>query len=181
MQKYILFTIICCAAVFGFGAYNNGLLFNNLNNPSVNEVINEPDPVDTFNEPPVEFPQTGIYKLNTSSESIAPLTIKTDATVGNYFIKLTDVGTNIDVVTLFIKYGETASLNVPLGTYKIKSATGDVWYGDEFLFGPLTNYSEIRDLISFTKDGNQINGCTLTLIGQIDGNLPTDTINKDNW
>jgi hypothetical protein len=43
-----------------------------------------------------------------------------------------------------VRSGETASVNVPLGVYKIKIASGEKWYGSNKMFGPQTHYNLIE-------------------------------------
>lgn len=176
MKNYVIFAIICFSLVFGVGAYKTGTLSNYL---PINKVI--PEPINTFNEPELPLPNSGIYNLLTDKKLIAPLTISSDPAGSNIYLKFEDSETNSIVMTIFIKYGETINIKVPLGKYLIKVASGGKWYGNSYLFGPNTNYSEVRDLITFYQNGDQIMGHTIDFKGSIDGNLPTDNINKNDW
>jgi len=125
--------------------------------------------------PPVPIRQ-GIQRINTNAERIAPLRIKTPQGTESYFVKLTQATTGVAVMTFYIHGGQTFDTEVPLGSYRIKYATGDVWYGETHLFGPETQYSEADKVFQFAVNGNQISGYTVELIRQRGGNLHTKSI-----
>ena len=77
----------------------------------------------------------------------------------------------------------TSSLNikVPTGLYEIKYATGHKWYGENYLFGPETNYSKADSVFNFTYDDYQYSGYTVELIMQQNGNLRTSGLNANQW
>lgn len=133
-----------------------------------------------FTEPEQVLPQHGKITRYTSDEEIAPLEIR--STVGsNYLVKLCDYYSGRNVLTVFVHGGRTANLDVPLGTYKIKYASGDAWYGSEFLFGPDTAYSQADSSFDFRVNGNQISGYTLTLYTVVNGNLETSRIRAKDF
>lgn len=125
--------------------------------------------------PPVAI-RPGIQRINTNAERIAPLRIKTPLGTESYFVKLTQSATGVAVMTFYIHGGQTFDTEVPLGSYRIKYATGDVWYGETHLFGPETQYSEADKVFQFAVNGNQISGYTVELIRQRGGNLHTKSI-----
>lgn len=130
--------------------------------------------------PVVDYPvvpiNPGIQRINTQAERIAPLRIKTPAGTESYFVKLISTSSGKVVMTFYIRSGQTFDTEVPLGSYRIKYATGDIWYGESHLFGPETKYSEAEKVFQFALNGNEISGYTVELIRQRGGNLQTKTI-----
>ena len=81
-------------------------------------------------------------------------------------------------MVVFIRNGETATrLQVPAGTYEVRYASGETWYGDTHLFGPTTSYSKAGSLFSFGGG----DGYTLELYKQLNGNLHTNTIRPEDF
>lgn len=131
------------------------------------------------NYPEQPLPNTGDTD-NPNLNGIAPLEIRT-STGANYWIKIDDANTNQHVVSYFVRSGETLNVQMPLGSYIIKYATGQNWYGPEHLFGNDTNYSKADDIFNFESNGNQTNGYTIELIMQTNGNLQTENIDKSQF
>ena len=132
----------------------------------------QPEPP-VFSEPVQALPQTGD---NTASftNGVAPLKIRTSSTGGyNYFVKIVQAYSNGELGSYFIYSGDTLSIKVPTGSYEIKYATGQQWYGSRYLFGPDTNYSKANSVFDFTYSGSQYSGYTVELIMQQNGNLRT--------
>lgn len=75
---------------------------------------------------------------------------------------------------VFIHAGDTCRLNLPRGVFKMKTASGQNWYGYESLFGARsTYYSESSDLFDLTEPGSYY---TVELIEQVGGNMDTHSI-----
>ena len=72
-------------------------------------------------------------------------------------------------------------VKVPFGTYEVRYASGDTWYGYEYLFGPETSYSKADKAFTFEFDGNQISGYTITLYKVTNGNLSTKKIRPNEF
>jgi hypothetical protein len=106
---------------------------------------------------------------------VAPLEIVTRGT-SNYYIKLVNADTGITELFLYISGGERLEVLMPLGTYELKYASGDYWYGEELLFGPRTAFSRADAPFTFTNDGYQYAGYTVELYMQANGNLDVDSI-----
>ena len=107
-----------------------------------------------FNEPEMIFPNHGTvfyHKNKPSSSSNSELRIKTKSSIGNVFLKLKDAFNN-EVVSLYIHGGKTVNIDIPLGTYYLSYASGNKWYGSEFLFGPNTIYSKSNDSFLFSRN-----------------------------
>ena len=92
-------------------------------------------------------------------------------------------------MTMFVRSGQTAEMEVPLGTFEFRYATGDVWYGEQRLFGHDTIYNkadrkfEFEQNITNTSTGQTIKttGIEVTLYKVADGNLSTRRISKDQF
>ena len=128
-----------------------------------------------FTEPEEPLPSHGTITWYSDEDPVAPLTIKS-AIGSNYLVKLSDYTTQRDVLSVFVHGGSTAILDVPLGTYCIKYASGQQWYGPVHLFGPDTAYSKADSAFNFHRSGNRISGYTLTLYKVEGGNLTTRRI-----
>lgn len=143
---------------------------------------NTPEPIlaQLFNEREISLPQSGELQTFTSDERMAPFEIRS-ASGGNYLVKLVDAYSKSDVLTIFIRGGVVVNVDVPLGSYEVRYAAGDRWYGYEHLFGPETVCSKADKTFTFKVEGNQISGFTLTLYKVSHGNLHTSKIPRANF
>lgn len=126
--------------------------------------------------PEVKMPNNGEMRVYTSKQRIAPLEIET-AYGTNYFVKIVNSTNQHTALTIFVRGGNTVSIEVPLGTYEIKYAAGEKWYGETYLFGPKTAYSKADKLFAFKDDGYQVSGYMIKLFNVSNGNLSTSQIN----
>ncbi|MFX0095721.1 MAG: TerB family tellurite resistance protein, partial [Candidatus Hodarchaeota archaeon] len=117
-----------------------------------------------------QLPYNGIITKK-YQQGVAPFRIVTRYPERHNFIKLCDYRTKDAILTAFIRGGTELSINVPLGTYELKWATGKAWFGDSYLFGPETTYSMADDKFNFVQMGDMIRGYTVELYLQSDGNL----------
>ena len=115
-----------------------------------------------------------------ADERIAPFTIDTTGD-GYYYIKLRDVYTKQPVLTFFVHGGRSVEVDVPLGMYELLYAHGDTWYGVNNLFGPDTVYSKADDTFNFYEEDGYVNGWTVELYMQANGNLDVDSISPDEF
>ena len=126
--------------------------------------------------PAVTPPATGTATWLTNADRIAPLEIRTQGT-GDYLVKLVETWSGEDVGMVYVTGGTTAEVEVPLGTHTMRYATGTIWYGYDYLFGPDTSYAEADETFVFereqTVDGWSISGFTVTLYPVTGGNLST--------
>lgn len=147
--------------------------------PSANSDYPQPSPA--FSQPVQPLPQTG-YNTASFRDGVAPLNIKTSSVGGyNYFVKIVHSVTGQELGSFFIRSGDTLDVRVPVGTYEIRYATGQQWYGTTYLFGPKTTYSKADTLFAFGFDGYQYSGYTVELIMQQNGNLGTSGIQPNQW
>lgn len=89
----------------------------------------------------------------------------------NYFIKLADWQSGVAVMAVFVRAGEQVEIGVPPGTYRVKFASGQQWYGEDIWFGPDTDYSMVGTPVTFSVQGNQLLGHELKLEQVLNGNL----------
>lgn len=127
----------------------------------------------SYQEQPL--PYSGSIKSNTSLERIAPFEIKASKE-SHHLVKLVDAYTRTPILTVFVRRGTTSTINVPLGTYEIRYASGNTWYGNKNLFGTDTTYNKADKLFAFKITKNQISGFTIILYSVPSGNLSTSPI-----
>lgn len=125
--------------------------------------------------PEQPMPYSGNVRTYTTAERVAPFEIKA-AQGSNYLVKLVDAYTYASVLTVFVRSGTTVKVDVPLGSYEVRYASGESWYGHEYFFGPDTAYSKADKTFTFEIIGNQISGFTITLYKVAHGNLHTSSI-----
>lgn len=118
------------------------------------------------------------YLKVSTNQTLAPFKVITSSNAfgQNYFIKLANWSNNKTILTLFIRNGQTASVDVPLGVYKIKVASGKDWYGINHAFGPNTDWSVIENRFGDSKftfeiRGDQVFGRALKLYNVPNGNV----------
>ncbi len=131
--------------------------------------------------PPALTPSPGIQQVFSTAEGIAPFRIVTPAGAENYYVKLIDASNGAPVMTMFVIGGRVFNVDVPLGTYKIRYASGRIWYGEPTLFGPETSLNEAATPFTFEVQGDQISGYTVELIKQAGGNLQTRAIPPEQF
>lgn len=141
--------------------------------PSVQRV---PD----FREPEQPLPLHSEVRGFTGASRVAPFEIRTSSG-GYYFIKLVDSVTGKEALSIFVYGGLVANVDVPLGAYEVRYASGSKWYGYNYLFGPQTTYSKANEVFRFEAVGNQIRGYTVTLYKVAQGNLRTQTIRPEDF
>ena len=121
-----------------------------------------------------ELPANARYSNATGRKGEARFQILSSGT-GYYFIKLVEIGTN-KAVKIFVHAGKPLEVEIPLGKYEMRYAYGNIWYGEEYLFGLETVYTKSDTIFSFEKQGNRISGYTVTLYKVLDGNMRTREI-----
>lgn len=123
---------------------------------------------------------SGIYRVYTNNERIAPFRIVAPGG-SNYYAKLVDSVTNRDIMSMYVIGGRPLEVDVPLGSYRLKYAHGNVWCGESLLFGEETAYGEAQSTFDFSVQGNRISGYTVELIPQAHGNLRTRPIRASEF
>jgi hypothetical protein len=133
-------------------------------------------PQPAFNQPPLPLPYNGSVQRYSTAEAVAPLRIVTRSSGEHYYVKIEDYYSGQVVATVFVQGGSSADIKVPLGSCRLKYASGRTWYGSQYLFGPDTAYSKAEQRFDFQVIGKQVSGYTVELYLQRDGNLRTSAI-----
>lgn len=132
--------------------------------------------------PIVPLPENGETRQYLHFRPIAPLEIITKSKIHHYFIKLVDPNTNMTITTVFVHAGHTAAIDVPVGRWQLKYATGIQWRGENELFGiNQTSYYQADELFNFFVGLDQVHGYTIELYEQEDGNLTQTEISPEQW
>lgn len=69
----------------------------------------------------------------------------------------------------------------PLGTYELRYAAGQTWYGTTHLFGPETSCSRADSQFEFRETPDGYSGYTVELFLQVNGNLRTRTLAREDF
>ncbi|QIE45065.1 hypothetical protein G5B38_05695 [Pseudohalocynthiibacter aestuariivivens] len=107
---------------------------------------------------------TGLMWNRTGLPAVFPLQVKTPAGQ-DYFLTLVDDETGKDALAAYIEGGDFFKVLVPPGVFRLRFAAGDVWQGEENLFGPdaRTRIFELNKPLTFrvrglgTKMGHVVN------------------------
>lgn len=126
------------------------------------------------------MPPNGTITCLTENETTAPLRIVASNS-GNYYIRIENIVTKKTIQTIFVRSGETIEVEVPLGSYIIKYAVGEKWYGENYLFGSSTSYYKADEIFNFHLEGEQVLGYLIRLRKQISGNLREQAIPPDEF
>lgn len=129
---------------------------------------------------PDPLPFTGQILYENGWDRVAPLSVVTSGE-NHFFVKLKDISGEDEVLTFFVRAGETADIDVPLGTYTLCYATGEYWYGEDKLFGESTSRFRAEDLFDFYEEDGYVNGWTVELYLQTNGNLDISPIPPDEF
>ncbi len=132
---------------------------------------------------PLSTPKSGTVLTSTARKCIAPFEIHAPANK-NVLVKLRNsYGDEEQMMTIFVRKGETTKVDVPLGVYRLTYATGDDWYGyqTEDLFGTQTSCSKADKLFLFSRDEDGISGHEITLYTIRNGNLETSHIPRSQF
>ena len=126
------------------------------------------------------MPANGTVLSSTISGGYGELTVYTDDTPA--VVKIQDVNNSSRYITLFVRAYSSAFINVPDGTYTIKYATGDKYFGDTASgpFGNDTSFYQMEGNIEYTttQSGNSIyyKIWEVTLYSVEGGNTPIHSI-----
>ena len=138
--------------------------------------IKAPTPV------PLDNPPSGQVIKKNGLSLVAPFEINTSAGQ-NYLVKLVDANTKQDAIMVFVRGGDTVKVKAPLGTYILRYASGDGWYGyrTKAHFGPSTTCTQADTLLAFARTYNGYDGHSVTLYKVRNGNLSTSNIPVDQF
>lgn len=81
-----------------------------------------------------------------------------------------------EIISFYVREGETVTVGVPNGNYYVYFAYGDTWYGKEHLFGANTIYKMDDKIRHFSNTNGEY-----TLYSVTDGNLVLSSIDADEF
>jgi hypothetical protein len=167
-----LFRIVVLLAVLAGGVY----LFSRGEGAPTRPAVTAPLP------PAAARPAPGILENRTGRSAEAPFGINTSPGA-DYYLKLVDATTGRDAVTIYVRGGQLLEVSVPLGSYRLRYASGETWRGPAHLFGPgeLTSYNTSDSIFNFAVSGGYVNGYTVELIRQVGGNMDTRRISPSQF
>lgn len=138
----------------------------------------KPEDPDKFLTPQA-LPQTGWGRSSSGGSNFGAISIQTRSGGGNIWVKIVEAyGSSKDAAVFFIRAGDSYKINLPYGTYRIKMASGEKWYGAKHLFGSKTSYSVADDTFPITSIGDS---WTVQLIPQVNGNLREKSISAGEF
>lgn len=99
---------------------------------------------------------SGLIWNRTGLPAVFPLQVKTPAGE-NYFLKLVNERTKSEAIAAFIVGGSFFKVLVPPGTYTLQFSFGNVWQGEEHLFGSGANTEtfELQQALTFQLRGGR--------------------------
>ncbi len=133
-----------------------------------------------INNQSAPLPSTGVLKRESLYSNVAPLSILTQSG-SNYYIKVLDWVSKTQVLSAFIRGGEPFETTLPLGSYEIKYASGNSWFGEALDCGERASYFRCNDKFDFVSTPTGYTGYTVKLILQQNGNLKTDKVAADDF
>lgn len=122
---------------------------------------------------PLPLPPSAPIVINVQPGAIvSPLTIRTSsgADQRHHYIKLEDWTTATPVAVIFVRTGESVTTKIAPGTFRLRVASGQSWYGPEALFGSDTVLTTGKIALAFTPT----QGHVIDLSPVASGNLPMD-------
>ena len=132
---------------------------------------------DTMIRESVSEPRTQILRGASNSKTGIPLKIYTPAKYDSHYIKINNASTGETYMTIYIREGDSITVYLPVGYYRIRYATGKKWYGFDELFGPDGDYLAFNETIAIKKDTKY----TLTLYQISDSNLTTKSLSQEEF
>jgi hypothetical protein len=108
------------------------------------------------------LPVSGSVRRYTDDEPVAPFQVKADEG-SHYLLKLVDVRDGSRVLVVFVRSGTMVEIKVPVGAFEARYASGETWYGYDYLFGPDTVYSKVEETLDFQVTGDRARGYEMTL------------------
>jgi hypothetical protein len=126
------------------------------------------------------LPPDGEVRMFTTAQRRAPLGL--DAAPGQHsVVKLVEASTRATVMTIFVRGGTQVRIDVPVGGYEIRFATGSTWYGYDHLFGRETTFHKVDKLFDFRDGESALHGFRVTLYPVPGGQLRISTIGRPQF
>jgi len=138
----------------------------------------------------IPLPPNGTSRFFVKEERPALLKVKASGKY-HYLVKMTRPNSTDTVVDLIVRAGQQAQIKVPLGTFHIKWATGQTWYGYEKgkRFGPSTDFNKADQLFTFEQEVTETSTgymtsttvLEITLFEVISGNMKSKDIPESQF
>lgn len=122
------------------------------------------------------LPDYGFFIKEPTYKCEASLKIKTSGD-GGHVVKLYDLDDQCTGLVYYIPPGATCEIDVPVGRYELRYASGTRWFGNLELFGCTGSYAKANDIFEFPRGG----GYEITLYAVRNGNLGTRTISEEDF
>jgi hypothetical protein len=122
----------------------------------------------------------GIVSASKPKERVVPLQVRA-GTGSNYFVRLVNVADERDVINVLVRGGTTLRVDMPLGTYRLRFASGSTWYGEKLLFGQATSYWTAEQTVTFRKDRNVPGLVAIDLAAQKGGPMKTAPLEPNRF
>lgn len=188
IKHYVLFFVFLIVIIFIFSSdTDNTNSYSSSKTLTNNKTISyDPDYTYWQSQIVLENPYSGKTWSTLSGESIAPFSIKTSGDT-NYLVKLEDYYNSNNYILIFIKGGDNEKIDVPLGKYYLKYASGKNWYGiyakDHRYFGQYTSFTKSDSILNFSIDYENENyiGQQITLYPVVGGNMSTQDIDSKDF
>ncbi|MFD1796370.1 hypothetical protein FQV27_00590 [Paracoccus aurantiacus] len=107
-------------------------------------------------------PPAGLLWKRSDLPATLPLQLKTPAGQ-DYVVFLTRPEVTEPEMAAYVRGGSFFRLLVPPGDWRISIASGQQWQGEERLFGPETNWTELSDPLNFMAGNATMNGHVLSI------------------
>ena len=137
-----------------------------------------------FDQPALNLPPNGVYRRywrDTPGEILAPLAVTAPDAGFHYFVKIVDWSLGTAVLTVFVRSGHTIEVELPIGNYRVRYASGATWYGPKHLFGPSTAYGQADKKFDLRVEGDKVAGYTISLARRVGGNLQVTAISAEDF
>lgn len=121
-------------------------------------------------------PRTQYIGISNSKTGI-PLKIYTPKGYDSHYFKIYDAKNGELALRVYVREGDSITVYLPAGSYRIRYCTGDTWYGYDHLFGPEGQYVRFEEVIHMKKN----NRYTLTLYQDSDANMEANPIAYDKF
>lgn len=125
----------------------------------------------------VSEPRTQVVRGTSDPKNGMPFKIYTPSKYDSHYIKINNASTGETFISVYIREGDSITVYLPVGQYRIRYATGSKWYGWDELFGPDGDYLTFKETISIKKD----NKYSLTLYQQADSNMTTKSLTQESF
>ena len=123
---------------------------------------------------PVQEPQSGTILSGVESYDGSKLTV-TASSNSSHVVKV-KTASGLTRLTFYVRAGDTVTVKVPSENLYVYFASGDVWYGEKYLFGNDTQYAMDDEIVDFTQYTMEY-----TLRPVTDGNFSETPIDPDEF